>query len=137
MELGWIRDNRLDLQDEDYLEMVLKKTCWFATIYPCLVGALIGTRSGALREPLIRFGFFFGAAFQIQDDLMNLCADARYGKEINGDIYEGKRTLMLLHLYRNAQPFERRRLEQILVQPREDRDEAAVSWIRGKMDRYG
>ena len=30
--------------DEDYLEMVLKKTCWLATIYPIRVGALIGTQ---------------------------------------------------------------------------------------------
>src|SRR5262245_58598480 len=28
MELGWVRDNRCDLTDEDYLRMVLKRTCW-------------------------------------------------------------------------------------------------------------
>jgi geranylgeranyl diphosphate synthase type II len=136
MELGWIRDNRLDLRDDDYLEMVLKKTCWFATIYPCLIGALIGTRRSSLREPLIRFGFFFGAAFQIQDDLMNLCADERYGKEIDGDIYEGKRTLMLLHTYRCAEPEERERLQRTLALPREERDAESVSWIRSLMDGY-
>ena len=49
-------------------------------------------------EPFLRFGFFLGAAFQIQDDLLNLVADERYGKERDGDIMEGKRTLMLIHL---------------------------------------
>src|ERR1700730_16251169 len=44
MELGWRRDNLIDLEDADYLEMVLKKTCWLATIYPLRPGALIGTR---------------------------------------------------------------------------------------------
>ena len=30
LELGWQRDNRIDLSDEDYLRMVLQKTCWLA-----------------------------------------------------------------------------------------------------------
>ena len=47
MELGWRRDNASDLTDADYLVMVLKKTCWLATIHPCRVGALIGSRGRA------------------------------------------------------------------------------------------
>ena len=48
---------------------------------------------------MVRFGFHFGAAFQIRDDLLNLVGDERdYGKEILGDLYEGKRTLTLVHL---------------------------------------
>ena len=44
-----------------------------------------------------------GAAFQITDDLLNLRADPEdYGKEIGGDLWEGKRTLMLLHALRTA-----------------------------------
>ena len=46
----------------------------------------------------MRFGFHFGAAFQIRDDLLNLVGDENmYGKEILGDLYEGKRTLPVLH----------------------------------------
>ena len=46
----------------------------------------------------MRFGFHFGAAFQIRDDLLNLIGSERtYGKEILGDLYEGKRTLPLMH----------------------------------------
>lgn len=137
MELGWIRDQRLDLQDEDYLEMVLKKTCWLATIFPVLVGAIIGTRDNTDFEPLIRYGFLFGAAFQIQDDLMNLEADDRYGKEINGDIYEGKRTLMLLHVCRSCTENERQDLIEIMALPREERDDDHVTWVRGLMETYG
>ena len=136
MELGWIRDQRLDLEDADYLEMVLKKTCWLATIFPCLVGAIIGTRGNMQPEPLIRYGFLFGAAFQIQDDLMNLLADDRYGKEINGDIYEGKRTIMLLHACREATVGERERLIQTMALPRVERTCEHVTWVRGLMDKY-
>ena len=34
LELGWQRDNRTDLGDEDYLRMVLKKTCWLGDDLP-------------------------------------------------------------------------------------------------------
>ncbi|MBK8019756.1 MAG: polyprenyl synthetase family protein [Betaproteobacteria bacterium] len=44
LELGWRHDNRMDVTDDDYPTMILKKTCRLATIHPCRVGALIGTR---------------------------------------------------------------------------------------------
>src|SRR5690349_7220919 len=43
LELGWRRDNVVELCDADYIEMVLKKTCWYTTISPMRLGALIGT----------------------------------------------------------------------------------------------
>jgi geranylgeranyl diphosphate synthase, type II len=138
MELGWRRDNVLELEVADYLEMVLKKTCWLATIHPSRVGALIGTRGAIDLEPFIRFGFFIGAAFQIQDDLLNLIGDERsYGKEIDGDIWEGKRSLMLLHLLHEASREERDQVSAMMRQPRNERSLSQVRWVRGLMDRYG
>jgi geranylgeranyl diphosphate synthase type II len=137
MELGWRRDNCNGLSDADYLTMVLKKTCWLATIYPCRVGALIGTRGAVDLEAFIRFGFFLGAAFQIQDDLLNLVADKRYGKELNGDLVEGKRTLMLNHAYRCATPAQRGRLTESLDPANGVRSAAQVEWMRELMRTYG
>ena len=137
MELGWRRYNTTEIGDADYLEMVLKKTCWLATIYPIRVGALIGSRGSVDLDPFVRYGFFLGAAFQIQDDLLNLVGDESYGKEINGDIWEGKRTLMLIHTIRESTPEERGRLSSILRGPREERTTSEVRWIRRLMDKYG
>jgi len=103
LELGWRKDNRIDLDDEHYLTMVLKKTCWLTTIHPLRLGCLIGARGTQALDPLIRLGFFFGAAFQIQDDLLNLEGGPGYGKELNGDLLEGKRTLMLIHALPSCQ----------------------------------
>lgn len=136
MELGWRWENATDLDDEDYLVMVLKKTCWLATIYPSRVGALIGSRDNIDLDPFIRFGFFLGAAFQIQDDLLNLVGDESYGKEINGDIQEGKRTIMLIRLLRLAEPGQREKLVRLLKLPRQHRSEEHVLWIRRLMDEY-
>jgi geranylgeranyl diphosphate synthase type II len=137
MELGWRRHNATEIGDADYLEMVLKKTCWLATIYPVRVGALIGSRDSVDLDSFIRYGFFLGAAFQIQDDLLNLVGDERYGKEVNGDIWEGKRTLMLIHAIRESTAEERARLSAILSRVREERTLVEVKWIRKLMYKYG
>lgn len=137
LELGWRRDNSEQVEDADYLKMVMKKTCWLSTIHPLRIGALIATRGGADLDALTRLGFFLGAAFQIQDDVLNLEPDAAYGKEINGDLYEGKRTLMLIHVARLAAPDERARLMQFLARPRSKRTPRDVAWIRGLMQRFG
>jgi geranylgeranyl diphosphate synthase type II len=137
MELGWIRDNACNLTDLDYLRMSLKKTSWYTCIYPCRIGALIAT-SGALDpDRFYRFGWFLGIAFQIQDDLLNLLGDyARYGKEIGGDIWEGKRTLMLIHLLNKCDKSEKAQLKSFLSLPRTERSNEDVEWIYGLMTKY-
>ena len=137
MELGWRRDNTVVLDDAQYLEMVLKKTCWLLSIYPTRVGALIGTRDRVDLDGFIHFGFFLGAAFQIQDDILNLVGDEAYGKEIDGDIREGKRTLMLIRLFSLSTPREIDRLDSILGDDQGDRTEDDVRWIRQRMEDYG
>jgi geranylgeranyl diphosphate synthase type II len=138
MELGWIRDNRSDLVDRDYLRMVLKKTCWYSFIHPCRIGALIATRDRLDLDRFNRFGFFLGAAFQIQDDLLNLTGDERrYGKEIGGDLLEGKRTLMLIHLLRQVTGAEQRNLAAFLSMARAQRPVGDARWIIDLMGRRG
>jgi geranylgeranyl diphosphate synthase type II len=108
-ELGWRANNVVDLEPADYLELIGQKTCWYTTVWPLRVGALIGSSGTAPLDAVTRFGFYLGAAFQIRDDLLNLVgSEARYGKELLGDLREGKRTLMLIHLLASAAPDERR-----------------------------
>ena len=138
LELGWRRDNVVDLCDADYFEMVLKKTCWYTTISPMRLGALIGCRDLYPEfDTLIRFGFFFGTAFQIRDDVLNLIGDERYGKEIYDDLLEGKRTLMVIHLLANATPEERERVAAFLASPRAQRAGEPVRWVVERMRHYG
>jgi geranylgeranyl diphosphate synthase type II len=137
-ELGWRRDNVIDVAETDYLQMVLKKTCWLTTIHPSRMGTLIGGKGMVDLDQCMKFAFFLGAAFQIQDDLLNLEGDpAAYGKEIGGDIREGKRTLMLIHLLATASEPERDRLHAMLAKSRDDRADEDVSWVRERMDYYG
>ncbi len=129
LELGWIRDNDLNLVISDYIRMVLLKTAWYSFIHPCRIGVLIATRGQHDPTALTEFGLYLGLAFQIQDDLLNLTGTRAYGKEIAGDLYEGKRTLMLIHVLQNCDANERNRIGYILSKERRWRLPREVSWL--------
>jgi geranylgeranyl diphosphate synthase type II len=138
LELGWRRDNRLDISDDDYLGMVMKKTCWLATIHPCRSGAIIATAGDLDADAFVAFGFFFGAAFQIHDDLLNLEGRADlHGKEANGDLWEGKRTLMLRHVHAAESDAGRERIARLLATSRDAKPTDEVAWLRERIDHHG
>jgi geranylgeranyl diphosphate synthase type II len=95
--------------------MVLGKTCWYSTIHPCRLGALIGSKGKADLEPLVPFGCYLGVAFQVRDDVDNLTASSgKYGKDFGGDIIEGKRTISLLHLLARCPPAEHEEVTRLV-----------------------
>ena len=95
--------------------MVQDKTCWYTTIHPLRLGALVGSRGRADLDRLVEFGFYLGAIFQIVDDRSNLLGDPdTYGKDVGADVAEGKRTLPVIDLLRTASPTDHRRLLDLL-----------------------
>jgi geranylgeranyl diphosphate synthase type II len=136
IELAWIRDNVLKLNSRDYLQMCLKKTSWYSFIYPLRVGAIVAQGAQSANR-FTRFGWYFGAAFQIRDDILNLIGDhSKYRKEIRGDLWEGKRTLMLIHLFKKCSPKERDLIRNFLAKPRTQRSKAEVDWVYEMMLHY-
>jgi geranylgeranyl diphosphate synthase type II len=137
MELGWRRDNDCNLKDDDYMRMILKKTCWYTCIHPIRLGAVIGSKGNINPDIFNRFGYYLGAAFQIQDDLLNLEGEKeKYGKEIGGDILEGKRTLMLIHLLNSCNRREKKQLENYLQMQRNQRTPESTAQVMEWMYRY-
>lgn len=138
MEIGWVRDNVCDLDSAAYLRMTLKKTCWYTCIHPCRLGAMIATGDGVDLDRFNRFAYYMGAAFQIQDDILNLVGDHdKYGKEIGGDIWEGKRTMMLIHALNACTDTEKATFRTFLSKPRLDRTRSEVDWVYAIMARCG
>jgi geranylgeranyl diphosphate synthase type II len=95
LELAWTQSGKL-VEEDEYFAMVERKTCWYTIIGPLRLGALVAANAGAL-EPIIEFGLALGKAFQIHDDWLNVFS-TETGKELGGDIMEGKRTLLLTRL---------------------------------------
>jgi len=122
LELGWVRDNDLTVGADDYLRLVLKKTAWYSFIHPMRIGALVANGEDRNLSRFNQFGYLLGLAFQITDDVLNLKGNvARYGKEINGDLWEGKRTLLLTRALDRAHDADRAWMSGFLARPRERR----------------
>lgn len=139
IELHWVfRGEERPLTLRDYLLMTYKKTTWYTCIAPMRLGAMIAGVPASRLEAFIPFGFRTGAAFQIQDDVLNLIGEEKlYGKELNGDIAEGKRTLMIIHAMAEAPPVMRRELAAIYCKPRNEKRAEDIALVLEAMHRAG
>eukprot|EP01129_Flabellula_baltica_P014157 TRINITY_DN6722_c0_g1_i1.p1 TRINITY_DN6722_c0_g1~~TRINITY_DN6722_c0_g1_i1.p1 ORF type:complete len:355 (-),score=96.89 TRINITY_DN6722_c0_g1_i1:1018-2082(-) len=114
LDIWWHRGNS-DPTIEQYLQMCAYKTGTLAR----LSARLATLFSGGSNEQLVLFGKFaetLGVAFQIQDDILNIDGEVFASKiqQMGEDIYEGKRSLMVLHCIKNASPEAAARLIDIL-----------------------
>ena len=138
MELGWIRVNVLGLEQDDYLRLVLKKTCCYTCIYPFRIGALLSANRSINVGSFDDLGLYMGVAFQIRDDWLSLpCERERFGKAIFEDIWEGKRTLMLMHTLTHCGHDDRRWIEAFFSSPRSSRSKDDVRKIFDTMQQCG
>ncbi|MBU7033201.1 MAG: polyprenyl synthetase family protein [Theionarchaea archaeon] len=140
-EIGWIQKKKWDLDISDYLKIVELKTAYYSAIIPLKVGALLGGGNESDLKALEGFGLNFAFGFQITDDLLNLVlpedsashspditeSEVGYGKEIGGDIVEGKRTLMIVHFLKNAQKKEKEQMREILEKETNTAEEIETS----------
>jgi geranylgeranyl diphosphate synthase, type II len=81
---------------ESYLNMIRLKT---AVLLGCSleIGGYIGGASDTDAKHLYDFGVNLGLAFQLQDDILDVYADAnKFGKQVGGDIIANKKTFLLL-----------------------------------------
>ena len=117
--------------------MTLRKTCLYSFIHPMRIGALVADGERTDLDRFDKLGFFMGAAFQIQDDVLNLIGDRRYGKEIGGDLMEGKRSLILAHLFEQISRHDAETLRDFLGRPRQRRLPREINWIYELLRRYG
>jgi geranylgeranyl diphosphate synthase type I len=78
-------------------------------------GAISGGASEQQLQALGDFGEDIGIGFQIIDDVLNVQGDVKeYGKEIGGDIREGKKTILAAHVLSVAHPADRKKFEKLL-----------------------
>ena len=115
LDLGWARDGRWDVTEDEYLHMARCKTAYYTASVPLSCGADIGGGTWEQSQALFGFGLDAGLAFQLQDDLLNLVGDeGEQGKDFRNDITEGKRTLVVIRALGTLQGDDRDELLGIL-----------------------
>jgi len=138
MELEWVHDKRWDIKEEDYYTMAKGKTCGYTFITPFRLGAIVAGVSEKKLSPFEQIGNDIGLAFQIEDDILNLVGEeGKYGKEIAGDLYEGKRTLMLIHLVKNCSADEKKKVLSIMNKERHEKKKEEIDYILSLMKKHG
>src|SRR5690606_10955570 len=125
--------------EDAYLEMVTLKTAHYTVASPLILGALL---SGVEPDPaLADAGIDLGVAFQIRDDVLNLRRDSGHssevGKEFAGDLYEGKRTLIIAHLMATASTADADEVTRLLSGPRARSSSTAVTRLLELIEHYG
>jgi geranylgeranyl diphosphate synthase type II len=132
LDLGWQRDNVVDVSMPDYLAMCGKKTAWYTAIQPLAIGAIVGSGQSARERETFRFGWFLGLLFQLANDLAGVRAPAG-----ESDIEEGKRTILVIHLLGALNGPDRAELVRIMGLPRYERGSEEVAWVLAQMEQAG
>jgi geranylgeranyl pyrophosphate synthase len=108
----------LSLSEEAYYSVIRAKTADFLAAC-CRVGAMLAGADPATVEGMAEYGMNLGLAFQVTDDLLDVCGEeSETGKPLGGDLREGKMTLPLIIGLRNAPEPERERVKAIARQKR-------------------
>ena len=90
-------ENRLDVREVEYIEMIRLKTAVLLA-GALKIGAIIGGAEQKDAEKIYDFGINMGLAFQLQDDFLDTFGSAAtFGKRIGGDIVENKKTFLLIN----------------------------------------
>jgi len=125
-----------EASEKQYLQMCAYKTGTLARM-SAKIAAVLADASEDLVEKIGRFAEAIGVAFQMEDDILDLVGEKFAEKKggLGQDITEGKRTLIVIHALKRANPNDKKRLVEILnmhTTDQELRDEAI-----GIMKKYG
>jgi len=136
-EISWTDGPNKHFKDEDWFFIADGKTSYYTIAGPMRLGAIIAGANKVQLEKLADFGVVLGRCFQLVDDILDVTSDFEGLKEYANDIYEGKRTIILGHLLREARKDDKKKILSILGKPRAKKTRAEVSWVTKKMRTYG
>ena len=91
--------------EEQYFDMIKKKTAILFATSMKIVGLLNNVNQEILNK-LYNFGLYFGIAFQLKDDILDITSNIqKIGKDNLSDIKEKKITLMIIHAFKESNIF--------------------------------
>ena len=95
-------EQREDVSEKEYLDMIRQKTAVLLG-FSLELGAILGGADEQSCTALRNFGINVGVGFQLKDDLLDVYADqAKFGKQVGGDIIVNKKTFLLIKAMEKA-----------------------------------
>jgi geranylgeranyl diphosphate synthase, type I len=106
-------ENRKIVNEDEYIEMIRKKTAVFFQ-FSAEAGAIIGGGTKDETNALNEYGLNAGLGFQIWDDYLDISSDeTTLGKDIGNDIRNGKKTLIAVHCMNNVEGSDKQLFDNI------------------------
>lgn len=126
--------NDLETSEADYLEVIENKT---AVLFraACEVGAICAESSDKDKDNVANYGMALGVAFQLIDDALDYSAEqARLGKTVGDDFFEGKMTLPVILAVAQGTEDERRFWQRTIAEL--DQKDEDLNTAISLMDKY-
>jgi octaprenyl-diphosphate synthase len=103
---------------EEYFHIISNKTAaLFAS--GCACAAIFNNEKNNIIDLAYSFGYNFGIAFQLIDDILDYQGNELFGKPIGSDFLEGKFTLPLIITYQKASTKEQLLIKEIMINHKE------------------
>lgn len=103
-----------EVSEEQYIDMIYRKT---SSLFMAAagIGVMLGRSSEQDVEKAIEYARYAGIAFQIRDDILGLLGDPSVtGKPVLNDLREGKRTILVIHAFKEASDFDKNEMLRII-----------------------
>jgi len=96
-------EKEMTVSDEEYLEMIGKKTAALVG-FSSELGGILSEQNNEVLEKLKAYGTSLGLAFQLTDDYLDVYGDIqKFGKQWGGDIISNKKTYLLVRALQKAE----------------------------------
>lgn len=98
----------------EYFDVIRAKTALLFAAAAC-IGPILSNASQEVQDSLYAYGLHLGNAFQLIDDALDYCSDAKtIGKNIGDDLADGKATLPLIHALEHGTELQKKQIMESL-----------------------
>ena len=127
---GQIQDvgnnQNVNLTEKKYLSIIDAKTAELFRI-SCLLPTIITDQDKRTQKIFNDFGFNFGMAFQLSDDVLDYFGDSsKMGKNVGKDFFEGKVTYPVIHCFKKSDKKSKKIIAKIFFKRKRSKKDLAV-----------
>ena len=127
---GQIQDvgnnQNVNLTEKKYLSIIDAKTAALFRI-SCFLPTIITNQNKKTQKIFNDFGFNFGMAFQLSDDVLDYFGDSsQMGKSVGKDFFEGKVTYPVIHCFKKSDKKSKKIIAKLFFKRKRSKKDLAV-----------